>query len=184
MADRTLYRLRFPKDRVAKIVLLIANHMFVYDPDPKIVSDSSVRRLVAKVGPENIKELIQLRIADRIGSGVPKAEPYRLRHFRFRVEKVLKTPLSRKIMAVNGNDLISELKLEAGPRIGAILDLLFEEILDDPKKNDKKHLLVRAGELNKLNEAGLKNMRRKAQERYQNLLQEEEDQLKKKYYVK
>ncbi|WP_272914410.1 hypothetical protein [Candidatus Methanodesulfokora washburnensis] len=41
-----------------------------------------------KVGKENIEELIQVRMGDRIGSGILKAEPYKLRHLRYVIEKV------------------------------------------------------------------------------------------------
>ena len=45
-------------------------------------------------------------MADRIGSGVPKAEPYKLRHFKYLVDKVSKDPISVKMLKINGNDLI------------------------------------------------------------------------------
>jgi len=182
MVTQMLERLRFPKHEIEKIAILVRAHMFNYDPE--VVTDSSVRRLVNKIGPENIRELVQLREADRIGSGVPKAIPYRLRHFMFRVEKVLRQPISRKMMKVNGNDLIKELKMEPGPRLGAVLDLLFEEVLDDPSRNDRKYLLGRAKELARISEKKLLEMRRVAKEKYENLLLAEEEAIKRKYYVK
>ena len=47
--------------------LLVDNHMFYYNVDE--VGASSVRRLVQKVGLENIDDLIDLRVGDRLGSG-------------------------------------------------------------------------------------------------------------------
>ncbi len=182
MVTQMLERLRFPRNEIEKIALLVRAHMFNYDPE--VVTDASVRRLIAKVGPENIRDLVQLREADRIGSGVPKAVPYRLRHFMFRVEKVLTTPISRKMMKINGHDLIAKLGMKPGPRLGSILDLLFEEVLDDPGKNNPDYLLTRAKELDRLSDEELFALRKKAQQKYEELLKSEEEKLKKKYLVK
>jgi len=78
MTTQILNRLKFPKKEIEKIAKLVRYHLFYYNPGE--VFDSSVRRLVRKVGPENMEELLQVRMADRIGSGCPKAEPYKLRH--------------------------------------------------------------------------------------------------------
>jgi len=181
MATHTLSRLKFSREEIEKIALLVRAHMFNYDPE--VVTDASVRRLVAKVGPENIRELVQVREADRIGSGVPKAVPYRLRHFVFRVEKVLTEPVSRKQMKLNGDDLIKALGLAPGPRLGAILDALFEEVLDDPSRNEREALLKRAEELNGRTDEDLARLRREAQEKYQAVLTEEEEAMKRKHRV-
>ena len=69
-----LNRLKFSKKDVEKITKLVRFHLFYYNVDE--VGEASVRRLVKNVGPENMEELLQVRQADRIGSGVPKAEPY------------------------------------------------------------------------------------------------------------
>lgn len=182
MAVKALQRLRFSKEDIEKIGLLVRSHMFSYDPE--VVTDAAVRRLVTKVGPENIKELVQVREADRIGSGVPKAVPYRLRHFLFRVEKVLTDFISRKELQVDGNILMDELGLEPGPRLGAVLDALFEEVLDDPSRNTREALLARARELATLSDEELAQMRRQAQEKYQEVLEEQEEEIKKKYRVR
>lgn len=182
LAARALSRLRFPKDDVEKITLLVRSHMFNYDPE--IVTDASVRRLVAKVGPENIRELVQLREADRIGSGVPKAVPYRLRHFLFRVEKVLTEPVSRKMMKATGEDVMRELTIPPGPRVGAILEALFEEVLDEPLRNTKEYLLKRMVKLHQLSDKKLVALRNAAQEKYRAVLQAEEDEIKKKHRVR
>ena len=35
------------------------------------------------------------------------------------------------------------LGIKPGPKVGEVLDKLFEEVEDDPKKNDRKYLLAR-----------------------------------------
>lgn len=177
-----LERLRFGKHVIEKVGLLIRAHMFNYDPD--VVTDSSVRRLVAKVRPENIRELVELREADRIGSGVPKAVPYKLRHFMFRVEKVLKEFPSLKNLKVNGDDVMKILNTEPGPKIGMILSALFDEALDDPSKNEKSHLEKRVNELGAKSEQELRMLAAKARTKYEAVLESEEEEIKKKHYVK
>jgi len=181
MTIEALERLHFSKKETEKIALLVRAHMFNYDPD--VVGDASVRRLVAKVGEENIRELVQVREADRIGSGVKKAVPYKLRHFMFRVEKVLTEPVSRKSMKIEGRELMEILDLKPGPKVGAILDLLFDEIMDDPSRNEKEYLIKRAREIKEMSEEKLSQMRKKAQEKYEEVLEYEEGKIKDKYGV-
>ncbi|MBI2054667.1 MAG: hypothetical protein HYT39_01045 [Candidatus Sungbacteria bacterium] len=185
MAGVILERLHFPRDVIVKIVRLIRWHLFKYDPDEGI-TDSSIRRLIRRVGVENIDDLVLLRICDRMGSGVPKAVPYRLRHFQFRVEKILReeeapTP---KMLSIDGNDLMQILGIEPGPKVGFILGALLEEVIDDPSKNSKDTLAERARELDKLSIDELKKLAESAESKVELIEDEREAELKGKYYVK
>jgi len=173
-----LSRLKFPKKTIEKVGTLIRYHMFYYDPE--IVTESSVRRLLNKVGPENIKELIQLRIADRKGSGVPKARPYRLRHFEYIVSKVSRHPISVGMLEVNGDDVMKILNIQPGPKVGLILNALLSEILDEPKKNKKEYLRGRIREIGKLSEEELRKLEKKVEEKKMEIEIEE----KRKFYIK
>ena len=152
--------------------------MFYYNVDE--VGETGVRRVVQKVGLENINDLIDVRIADRLGSGVAKAVPYKLRHFKFMVEKVSSDPLSVKQLKINGNDLMKDLKIKPGPKIGAILDVLLAQVIDDPKLNKKEKLLKLAEDLNKKD---LADLRKIAKEKIAKEKKEEEILMKKKYWV-
>ena len=163
IAMGVLSRLKFPKKLIEKVGILIRYHMFYYDPE--IVSESSVRRLLNKVGPENIGELIQLRIADRKGSGVPKAKPYRLRHFEYIVSKVSRHPISVEMLKINGHDVMKILNIEPGPRVGFLLNALLSEVLDNPSKNKKDYLKGRVRELRKLTNEELKKMEKEVEEK-------------------
>jgi len=178
-AIRILERLRFDKATIEKVANLIRHHMFVYDVG--LVTEAGVRRLLRRVGPENIKDLIALRIADRLGSGVPKAQPYRLRHFQYMVEKVQHDPISVKMLKINGNDIMEILKIKPGPKIGAILDVLLAEVIEDPKKNNKKYLGKR---VQQLNEIDLTALRQLAKERVAEKKEEEDKIIKSKFWVK
>lgn len=182
MALQILDRLRFPKKMTEKIALLIREHMFVYDPET--VTLKGVRRLLRRVGPENIDDLLKLREADRIGSGVPKAQPYRLRYLQAMIEKVKKDPISAKLVQVNGNDVMNLLKIEPGPKVGQILAVLLEEILDNPKLNNREQLIARIKELGQLPDKKLAELSDKAKKSAAEAQDRIDAEIKTKYFVK
>jgi len=179
VVEKILFRLRFSKEIIEKVRLLVDNHMFYYNPDE--VGESSVRKLIRKVGLENVKDLIDLRIADRLGSGTPKAKPYKLRHLEYMIDKVSHDAISVKMLKINGNDLIKKIKIEAGPKIGAILDVLLAEVIEDAEKNNQKYLLLRAKDLNKKDLIKLRGM---AKEKIEEKKEEDDKEIKEKYWVK
>ena len=178
MTRDILSRLTFPKAVVDHATLLVDQHLFYYNVGE--VTDAAVRRVIARVGKENIKDLIDVRIGDRLGSGVPKAKPYRLRHFEYMVEKVLTDPINVKELKIHGNDLIQELSIKPSPKIGALLDVLLGEVIEDASQNTREILLSRAHELN---QEDLKTLRTRAQERIEHQRKKDEEEMKKKYWV-
>ena len=179
VATKIMQRLKFSNADAEKVVTLIRNHMFYYNVGE--VTESSVRRLIRKVGEENLADLIDLRIADRLGSGVPKAKPYKLRHLEYMMEKVRHDAVSVKMLKINGDDLMKVLKIEPGPKIGAILDVLLSEVIEDQALNEKRYLEKRSLELNKMD---LKELREKAKEKIEDKKMEDDEEIKKEYYVK
>ncbi|MBU2081969.1 HD domain-containing protein [Patescibacteria group bacterium] len=178
---KILERLKFSKKFIEKVVLLVRYHLFYYNVEE--VSESSVRRLVRNVGPENMDDLLEVRIADRKGSGVPKAEPYKLRHLRAIIEKVSRDPISVKMLKINGDDLMKELKMKPGPKMGYLLNILLDEVLDEPKNNKKEYLIKRAKELDKEPLEKLEKMFKMAQAKTQEVAEEEFKSIKSKFKV-
>jgi len=178
ITEKIMLRLKFSNQDIDMVVNLVKNHMFYYNVGE--VTATSVRRLIAKTGKENLKDLIDLRVADRLGSGTPKAMPYKLRHLQYMMEKVQNDPVSVKMLKIDGCDLMSYLKIEAGPKIGAILDVLLAEVLDNPDLNIKKKLLEKASDLNKMN---LSDLRSQAKELIEEKREEEDSDIKKKFKV-
>ena len=181
MTAQILNRLKFPKKDIEKIAKLVRYHLFYYNVDE--VSDSSVRRLVRQVGPESMEELLQVRMADRIGSGVPKAEPYKLRHLKYVIEKVSRDPISVKMLKVNGNDVMRILNVPPSPKIGQILDVLLGYVLETPEKNKKEFLEKETKKLGKLSDEELKNLAQKARKERERLEMKRDEMTKKKYWV-
>ncbi|MBI1957127.1 MAG: CCA tRNA nucleotidyltransferase [Candidatus Niyogibacteria bacterium] len=182
MTAQILSRLRFPKKFVDKVAKLVRYHLFYYNVDE--VTESSVRRLIARVGAEDMGDLIQVRMCDRIGSGVPKAEPYKLRHFQFMVEKLQRDPISAKMVKLKGEDVMRVCAIEPGPRVGAILEILLEDVLDEPAKNTPEALEARAKELCGMSDAELKKLAGAAKEKKVGLEEEAVGEIKKKHWVK
>ncbi|MBU4299400.1 HD domain-containing protein [Patescibacteria group bacterium] len=176
-----LERLKFSKKDRDKIVKLVRYHLFYYNPEE--VGESSVRRLIREAGQENMEELLEVRMADRIGSGCPKAEPYKLRHLKYTIEKVGQDPLSVKMLKVNGDDVMKILKIQPGPKIGQILDVLLSYILEEPKKNEKEFLEKEVAKLRKLSEKELNSLRQKAKGEREKIEQKRDEMTKKKYWV-
>ena len=170
-------RLKFSRSVSYKVWLLVRYHLFYYNVGE--VTESSVRRLITKVGLENMDDLLRVREGDRIGSGTPKAVPYKLRHLKYVIDKVSHDPISPKMLAVKGNDIMAELDIPAGPKVGLILNSLLAEVLDDPSKNTDDHLKKRMHELNERTPEELKQ----ALERIERALEAEEKKRMKKYYV-
>jgi putative nucleotidyltransferase with HDIG domain len=143
LATAFLERLRMPRAVSERVVHLVRQHMFTYDPD---WGDAGVRRFIRRVGRASLDDLLALRAADNIGSGLPP-DAGRLSELRDRVRGQLEASavLDRGGLAVHGDDLMTELAIPQGPTLGRILDRLLERVIADPALNDRATLLLLAG---------------------------------------
>lgn len=178
MVKTIMKRMKFSNEVSEQVHRLVRYHQFYYDTEE--VTASSVRRLVKNVGLEHMDELLQVREADRIGSGVPKAVPYKLRHLKFMIEQVSTDPISPKMLAVRGDVLMKELGVEPGPRLGLIIKALLADVLEEPKHNTKEYLMELAEQLNKKTDEELT----KSLEKIEQAQKDQEEKMKRKYYVK
>ena len=181
IAARMLDRLHVPKHIAEQVIHLIRYHMFYYNVGE--VSAAGVRRFLARVGPDTIDDLIKVREADRIGSGVPKAVPYKLRHLLFMIEKVKRDPISPKMLKINGIEIMELLGTKPGPKIGKILAILLEEVIEDPFKNEHVFLKRRVQELNEMDESTLDAMVARAKETKDEFEEGVEREIKKQFHV-
>lgn len=156
IVKKLLYRLRYSNDLTQKVTHLVRHHMFYYSMGE--VTDAGVRRLLARVGKENIRDLIQLRICDRLGMGRPKAKPWKLQVLEKKLQEVQMDPISTSMLKIDGNDIMKLLNLKPGPRVGFLLKALLGEVLENPKLNTKVYLSKRVAELNNFSETELKKL--------------------------
>ncbi len=155
ITKQIMERLRYPKDTTEKVLSFTRNHMFFSDTEK--ISLSAVRRIVQKVGKDNIWDLMKVRECDRVG--MKKAEaPYRLRKYFAMIEEVLHDPISVGQLAIDGKMMIEELHMKPGPRMGFILNALLEEVLNNPSKNNKEKLVELVKSLDQLGDEELKKL--------------------------
>jgi poly(A) polymerase/tRNA nucleotidyltransferase (CCA-adding enzyme) len=147
MARRLLERLRFPNEAVQTTEHLVRQHMYSADPG---LSDAAIRRFIRRVGPQNIERLFALRHADIRGSGLPKRDgANEAFEQRVRAELARKPAFSIRELAVDGNDVMTALvRRGAAPpdfngdqRVGTALRWLFEQVTDEPDRNERTLLL-------------------------------------------
>ena len=158
MAEDIMKRMKFSNADIQKVSILIRNHMFYY---PHITddmsqeekdnmslhqwSDSAGRRLVQRVGEENIEDLFRLRLADAESNPSSEFRPEEITELQKRISKVLEEDMAFKVtdLKVTGEDL-SNIGIQKGPEMGKILNDLLEMALDDPLVNTKEKLLNEA----------------------------------------
>ncbi len=143
MAKKIAQRLKLSNEDCDRIFILVRFHMFHYQPE---LTDAAIRRMMRNIQLENIDDMLDLREADRLGSGAKKTS-WRLEELKQRMIDQLHQPLDVTDLALNGNDLIADLQLKPGPIIGKLLHELFERVMDQPEENTKERLLVLAKEI-------------------------------------
>ncbi len=157
VTKKILENLKFPTKVIEKVVKLIRWHMFFSDTEQ--ITLSAVRRMIVNVGGGvEIWNLMNLRICDRIGTGRPKEDPYRLRKYHSMIEEALRDPISVQMLKIDGKKLMEITGINPGPKIGNTLNALLEEVMDDPTKNTEKYLASRAIELVNLPDDELKKL--------------------------
>ncbi len=181
MVITMLDRLHFPRDFVKAVSHLVRYHLFYYNVGE--VTEAGVRRFIARVGEDSIDDLFKVREADRIGSGVPKAVPYKARHLQFMIDKVRRDPISAKMLALTGADVMRIADIAPSPRVGMLLAALLEEVLEDPARNTSDYLENRLHELAEFSDAQLQEMATHAKQKVAEAESGLEAEIKKKHFI-
>lgn len=141
-AKAILERLRYPGRICDEVALLVREHQFVYADD---WSDGAVRRMLARVGTENIDHLLAVREADIRGRGhfvEEGLENVRALEARVRALQEKALALDTKDLAIGGKDVMDALGEGPSPRIGEAMRWLLAQVLDDPSRNTREALLA------------------------------------------
>ncbi len=181
VTKKALEDLHFSRETIDKVVKLVRWHMFFSDPEQ--ITLSAVRRMIKNVGEENIWDLLNLRICDRIGTGRPKEQPFRFRKYKAMVEQALRDPISVTMLKTGGVHIMEKFHVEPGPRIGWALNALLEEILDDSAKNTEEYLDKRTEELLKMPDEELKKLGESGKQKREAAEDEEVRQIMAKHHV-
>ena len=182
MAVKMLERLKYPRDLSEKVEKLVRWHLFFSDIDK--ITLSAVRRIVSKVGPDLVWDLMNVRACDRIGMGRPKEIPYRLRKYESMIEEAMRSPVSVAMLKIDGGKIMEVTGEKPGPRLGWILHALLEEVLDDPAKNTEEYLEAEAKKLASYEASKLKELGEAGKDKKQEKEDQELGEIRKKYGVK
>lgn len=181
MTKKIFEDLRFTRETTQVVQNLVRWHMFFSDPDK--ITLSAVRRIITNVGKDHIEDLVKLRICDRIGTGRPKEQPFRLRKYQAMIEQALRDPISVGMLVVEGKEVMDITGEKPGPRIGWLLHALLEEVLDDPARNTKEYLHSKLLELSRLSNVELKKIGESGKEKKEEAEAEDIKEIEKKYFV-
>ena len=144
MAEEILRRLRFSRESIRRVTVLIRYHDSRFGDDRILL-----RKILRDLGEETIRDLMKVQRADAAGKYdkyMPSAEE--------RIESVLTTLdsilrdgdcFTLRMLAVSGDDL-QEAGFAKGRLIGEILQRLLEEVIEERLPNERAALLEAASE--------------------------------------
>jgi len=139
LALAALNGLRFDKETAGEVGALVGAHMFDLD---NRAGRKAVARMIVKLGERQFLRLADVREADFCGSGKgnPALSAGKWRE-TLRELKEKDAPISLEQLAVNGDDVMRELHIPPGKRVGKILLALQAYALKKPSQNSYKNLV-------------------------------------------
>jgi len=136
-------RLKLSKKQKDKLWRLVRYHQFTVNEQQ---TDAAIRRFIRHVTPELIDDMLELRRADRIGSGATETS-WRTEEFKKKLVEVQKQPFTVHDLKIDGNDVMRELNLKPGREVGEILTKLYKDVIAKKVENEKGALMERLKEL-------------------------------------
>lgn len=140
IAKVMLERLRFPSALIERVCFAVRAHMFDITDS---AADATLRRRFALWGRERTEDVIMIREADVRGSGY--RTDYTAAHWRSVYDAMQRehAPFSESELAVSGEDVMQELGLLAGERVGRIKRQLLLHCAVHPNDNRRDVLKKR-----------------------------------------
>lgn len=143
LAENELRYLKFSNYEICYICSLIACHMDF----PSSSGSKATRRLLFYLDKQGIpyKDFIRLRIADRKGN--LKSKDYTFSEKKSMVSKfrkeIYRSPENNPLkgLVINGNDVMENLKISPGPKVGQVLNSLLQLVMDNPDMNNRSYLI-------------------------------------------
>lgn len=139
MAADILRRLHFDNHTIAMVKGFVEYHDWRMEPTEK-----SVRRVIHKVGEQYFPELFDIWHADiKAQSDYKREDKLELeRQCRAIYRQIMDAGqcVSLSTLSVKGADLIQE-GMAPGKQIGVVLNLMLQDVIEDPTHNNKEYLL-------------------------------------------
>ena len=146
MAGRILRRLHYDGETIRTVSELVGRHdIQLYPPTGK-----RLRCILAACGETQTRQLLRLRRADRLGKGTEP--PERIEAFICEAEAALDAVLAKddcltlRQLAVSGRDLMA-IGIPQGRKLGAILNQLYNAVIEENLRNDAAELIQYAQKL-------------------------------------
>ncbi|MCL6478726.1 MAG: polynucleotide adenylyltransferase [Peptococcaceae bacterium] len=138
LAGEIMERLKYDRKTTRSVVVLVREQGIGCNLPEK---EKDVKKIIARVGKENLDDLIDLLLAGAKAGGQPGVVSAG-ENFKRSVNMILEKndPLRIKDLAINGNDL-KALGIRPGREMGSILNRLLEVVLENPEANEKSRLL-------------------------------------------
>jgi len=138
MSREILKRLKFDNKIIDKVYILIKKHLIMF----RNMDEYTIKKYMRKIGIENLNDLFNLQLADLEGSAPEYMDYDIVLSLKKRCQKIIdeKHPLFIRDLDINGNDLIN-LGISRGKTIGIILKELLDEVLKNPKLNQREKLI-------------------------------------------
>lgn len=137
-AGAILRRLKFDNDTINKVKKYVKYHDYKIEATPR-----AVRRALNKIGKDYFAEVLELKQADMLAQSMyqRKEKEENLTQVRALYEEILRKEecVSLKDLALTGKDLM-ELGVPQGKQLGAILQELLEDVLENPEHNTREYL--------------------------------------------
>ena len=139
-----LVRYRFSNAERERVLRLLAHAA----PEGALeFSDHDVRRYAQRVGRASLREVVDfgaVMTALHADEDARAVEGARALAARSSALVTPATPLSARELALGGRELMAELGMPPGPRVGELLDRLLDRALADPSINTRAELLATA----------------------------------------
>lgn len=130
-------RLRFSNKQADKLYKLVRYHQFTVDEHQ---TDSAIKRFIRRVSKEYLTDMLDLRVADRLGGGANETS-WRFEEFKLRLHEVQQQPFAIKDLKIDGNDVMEIFGISPSPQIGEILKSVFESV-ETKKLENKREVLL------------------------------------------
>jgi tRNA nucleotidyltransferase (CCA-adding enzyme) len=143
-AEAILRRLRFPRRTTQRVTRLLRRHPIGADVNPK--RDAAVRKLIKRLGPEDLDALFTLReteLATGSDAEASAAELERLRSVQAAIARIRRSgalALHRFDLAITGQDAMEVLGCGPGRIVGQALRHLTDRVVEDPARNTPEQL--------------------------------------------
>ena len=136
LAEKIAERFKFSNEQKTKLIRLVVYHQFTVS---ELQTNKAIRRFIRNVGKQYLQDMLDLRTADRLGSGA-KPTSWRFELFRKRLIEVQKEPFKITDLKVNGHDVMKILNIKPGPKVGQLLKYLFNQVVEKKLKNKREVL--------------------------------------------